>query len=156
MRMADVLGAATRRMQDVTDHERSVRWLRGCCLWGFGAGGTSHDGLRESWRLELDICDALSTGRRRRRRRRLGFVAAPWRLLLLWEYWCYPRYGRTARRSGVTLLSSVIFLRLHGYGRFHTLRASVLQMITLSEVENHRSSAQSSEVSVKISFCPSI
>ena len=50
MRMADVLGAATRRVQDVTDHERSVRWLRGCCcLWGFGAGGTSHDGLRESW-----------------------------------------------------------------------------------------------------------
>ena len=48
----------------------------------------------------------------------------------------------------MTRVSSVL-LRLHDRGRFHT-RASVLQMVALSEVENHMASARSSEVSVKI------
>lgn len=151
--MADVLGA-TRRMQDVTDHERSVRWLRSCCLRRFGAGCASHDGLGKlGW---LCIGDTQPAGRRRRRRR-FGLVAAPRRLLLLVMYvYSCNRYGRTAGRSRVTRVTSVL-LRLHDCGRFHTLRASVLQMVTQREVENHRSSARSSEVSVKIfcSVCPS-
>lgn len=64
--MADILGTAG-RVQDVADHERSVRRLRGCCLRRFGAGGTSNDGLGKLGRL--CIGDALPTGRRRRRRR---------------------------------------------------------------------------------------
>ena len=56
---------------------------------------------------------------------------------------CCCCYGRTAGRSGVRISS--VLLRLHDCGQFHT-RASVLQMVTLGEVENHRSSARRSEV----------